>query len=531
MAALTQYHWMTIAAIIFGFFMAFGIGANDVANAFATSVSAKSISLKQAVLIASICEFLGAFLLGASVTSTIRSKVIDVDLYTDEPDVLMYGMLCSLVSASFILMVANYLSLPVSTTHTIVGAIIGFSIAAQGFSSVNWWTTGQIFISWVASPVITGIVAFILFWIIRKFVMLHENAYKRAIVTYPVVLFVAITLDLFFILYKSGTNNPNKLKEYGLKLILPVSFGAGLFCAAVFFLFISPCIQKKIEREGAAAAAAAAAALETPAPEDPTAEEGDAEIQKNEDMDKTTRSGEEEVAANPSPEEAPTKPTTVSKKLSGVLSKSYASFADATFNRDLEAQAMSQSERAREIWANAEVYNDKAEQMFSYLQVFTACLMSFSHGANDVANAIAPISAVFLIYETGEVSSKAPVQKSLLALGGAGIVVGLLLYGYKLMIALGYHLTKLSPSKGFCIELSSSFVVVIASFIGIPISTTQCQVGGTTGAGFVGGGGHVDMWFFVKCMFGWVGTFLGVVLINCGVFAFAYFAPSAAGYS
>lgn len=113
--------------------MAFGIGANDVANAFATSVSAKSVTLKQAVMIASVCEFLGAMLLGASVTSTIKGKILDTDQYADEPDVLMYGMLTSLVAASFILGVANYLALPLSTTHTIVGSIVGFSLAAKGF--------------------------------------------------------------------------------------------------------------------------------------------------------------------------------------------------------------------------------------------------------------------------------------------------------------------------------------------------------------------------------------------------------------
>jgi len=135
-ACCGQYFWMTITAGIFGFFMAFGIGANDVANAFATSVSAKSVTLKQAVLIASVCEFLGAMLLGASVTSTIKGKILDTSLYEDEPGTLMYGMLTSLVAASFILAMANYLALPVSTTHTIIGSVVGFSLAAKGWKSI-----------------------------------------------------------------------------------------------------------------------------------------------------------------------------------------------------------------------------------------------------------------------------------------------------------------------------------------------------------------------------------------------------------
>ncbi len=168
-------------------------------SAFATSVSAKSVTLKQAVVIAGICEFLGAMLLGASVTSTIKGKMIDVSMYENEPGVLMYGMLTSLVAASFILAVANYLALPVSTTHTIVGSIVGFSLAAKGFQSIAWMEVGKIFISWVAAPLITGTAAAVFFWTTRKFILLSESPYKRAITLYPFIIFIAIGLDLFMV--------------------------------------------------------------------------------------------------------------------------------------------------------------------------------------------------------------------------------------------------------------------------------------------------------------------------------------------
>jgi phosphate/sulfate permease len=219
------------------------------------------------------------------------------------------------------------------------------------------------------------------------------------------------------------------------------------------------------------------------------------------------------------------------RKVGDSIAQGFNMAADYTYRRDVHAEAMNRSERAKEIWLTAPEYDADAENMFSYLQVFTACLLSFGHGANDVANAIGPLSAIFTIYETGEVTSKSPVQKWALALGGAGIVVGLALYGYKLMVALGFELTKLSPARGFCIELCTSLVVVIASFIGIPISTTQCQVGGTVGAGYVTGGQNVDLWFFLRCALGWVGTFVGVCLLTAGVFSFAYYAPSAPGFA
>ncbi|EED95141.1 inorganic phosphate transporter, partial [Thalassiosira pseudonana CCMP1335] len=386
-----------IAACIFGFCMAFGIGANDVANAFATSVSAKSVSLKQAVIIASICEFLGAMLLGASVTSTIKGKMIDADLYEDTPDVLMYGMLTSLVSASFILMVANYLSLPVSTTHTIVGSIIGFSIAAKGFESIKWKEVGKIIISWVASPALTGTMAIIFFYCTRRFILQSENPYQRSVNLYPVIIFLAIGLDLFMVFAKAGSNN-DKIDEWGLKFSLPCAFGVSLFLGVVASLFIVPNLIE---------------------------------------------------------------PRVIAK---------------------IEAKEAAEK-KAEDIGQKVLDDEEATEEMFSYLQVLTACLLSFAHGANDVANAIAPIAAVYAIYETGEVSSKVPVQKWIIFLGAAGIVVGLALYGYNLIVSLGYKITKLSPSRGFCIELSASTIVVIASYLGIPVSTTQCQVGGTMGVG------------------------------------------------
>jgi len=229
-----QYRWMTYAAAIFGFIMAFGIGANDVANAFATSVSAKSLTLKQAVIIAAICEFMGALLLGASVTSTIRKSMIDVDMYMDEPDVLMFGMLTALVSASFMMFVANYFALPISTTHTIIGSIVGFSIAAKGFESVIWKTVALIFVSWVAAPLITGIAGAAFFWLIRRFVLRSVNPYERSVRIYPITIFLAVGIDLFMVLYMSGQNNA-QIKEWGLKFQLPVAFGiSGVM--AIFFL-------------------------------------------------------------------------------------------------------------------------------------------------------------------------------------------------------------------------------------------------------------------------------------------------------
>jgi sodium-dependent phosphate transporter len=190
--ALSEYLWIAVLGGIVGFMYGFLIGANDVANAFASSVSAKSVTLRQAVMIASVCEFGGAFFLGASVTSTVRSKIFDVELFEDEPEVIMFGMFTSLFTANIWLFVATYFGFPVSTTHDVVGCILGFALASKGFSSIHWDTIIKIFLSWLISPIASGCVAAIFFGLVKYFVMRAEKPFERAYYTFPIVLTIGI---------------------------------------------------------------------------------------------------------------------------------------------------------------------------------------------------------------------------------------------------------------------------------------------------------------------------------------------------
>jgi len=499
MAVLVQYQWMAIAAILFGFFMAFGIGANDVANAFGTSVASKAITMKQALFIASIFEFGGAVLLGSSVTKTVRKGIIKTDYYEDQPEILMLGMLCSLVIASILLFTATALEYPISTTHTIVGSIVGFSLAAHGFSSVNWNTCIKIFVSWVASPGITGLLAFIMFFSLRKIVLESNNPYPRAVATYPVVLFGAVALNVFFVLKKAAKNKVKLTRA----MTIPIVLGSGLVCALAFQFIFRKRIMAKIEKHMEEKEAAEAEAAAKKEGKEGKAEEGEG--------------GKDDSDEDDEEEEEP-------KKKIGVWDK----FANATYKQDLESQSMHESQRANEIWDQAVKYDPRAEKLFSYLQVFTACLAAFAHGANDVANAMGPVAAIIGIYNTGSVESKAPVPIWVLALGGAGIVVGFLLFGYKIIKALGFKLTFMAPSKGFIAELAASITVIIASFLGIPVSSTQCLVGGVSGTALGAGQGckQLDGLYLLRVACGWVVCFFAVVILNAGFFAFNAYSPS-----
>jgi solute carrier family 20 (sodium-dependent phosphate transporter) len=527
MTQLTQYLWIVIVAFLFGFLYAFGIGANDVANAFGSTVASKSLTLKQAVLVATIFEFLGAFLLGAAVTNTIRSKIFDPDLYTEHPDIIMLGMFSAVMTGTIMLWTATYFAMPVSTTHTIVGSIMGFSIAAKGFDSINWNVVTQILISWIVSPLVSGIVGFCFFGSLRLFVLHTEHPFERAYYTFPIVLTIFIGIDIFYVLYK-GFNNVEGASDIPLSTSLPTAFAVG-FAVGLFWIFLwGPFTRKRIERIFAEREATEAKKQEW----DEIDVDGDGTTQKvaapdsDEEAQEATegkpKAGAEEDGADAEAEEEA--PAPVEEK--NFFKRSLATIAANTYDQDLHAQSMHESQRAAEIWDNSEQYDPKAEFMFTYVQIFTACLNSFAHGANDVANAIAPLSAILLIYQTGELESKSPVEKWILAYGGIGIVVGLLLYGYKVMKSIGYKLCCLSPSRGASAELAASLFVVTASFLGIPVSSTQSICGAVTGVGCVNGFRNVDWWFFLRVCLSWATIFILANVVGAGIFSMMAYSPS-----
>jgi solute carrier family 20 (sodium-dependent phosphate transporter) len=516
---MDEYFWIAVVGGFAGFWYAFGIGANDVANAFGSTVASKSLTLKQAVMVAAVFEFCGSYFLGASVTSTIRSKIFNIKLYDDEPEIVMLGMMTSLIVATFMLLSATALSLPVSTTHTIVGSITGFSIAAKGFDSIEWDVFQKIIISWLASPLVSGAIAFAFFASLRIFVLRSEHAFTRSINTFPLVLFIGIGIDLFYVLYK-GLSNIQVIADLELKVVLPISFGVGAFCGLVWLVVLGPIIKKRIERN------VAANVVEQEVGE----EVQKVDVEKGEDEEIDVDADAPEEAAAPLTKGGTTEAAVVKEEVDApeaVESKSMLQrFGDNTYNQDLKAQSLHESKRAAELWADFEEFDPHAEELFTYIQVFTACLNAFAHGANDVANAIAPISAIIYIYQTGELSSKSPVQKWILAYGGIGIVFGLLLYGYKIMKALGFKVTPLSPSRGACAELAASLFVVTASFVAIPVSSTQCITGAVAGVGLAGGIKNVQWLFLLQICTGWVAIFFVAIILSAGLFSFLAFSPS-----
>jgi len=359
------------------------------------------------------------------------------------------------------------------------------------------------------SPLVSGGLAFLFFLFVKYTIMKSEHAFDRAVLLFPVVLTCGIGIDLFFILFK-GISNKKKLE---LKVALPIAFGVGAFCGLIWLLIVGPMVKRRIYAKMAEDEAHVDAV---------DVEDGEAKV-----IDDPTKEGEEVDQVDVDGEVDTPKPAEAVVDGDAVVKKSLSQrFADATYGQDLRAQSYHENKRSEQLWDNAEIYDIHAEELFTYIQVFTACLNSFAHGANDVANAIAPISAIVYIYQTGALNSKSPVQKWILAYGGVGIVVGLLLYGYIIMKTLGYKMTPLSPSRGSCAELAASLFVVTASFLGIPVSSTQSIVGAVAGVGLVNGLKNLQWLVLLRICLGWVGIFFSSVLLSAGLFSFVAFSPT-----
>ena len=481
-----MYLWIVIVGGAFAFFAATGIGANDAANAFATSVGSKALTIKQAVVLAAIFETAGAVLMGSHVTDTIRKGIADYKCFEENPYVLMYGCMWVILSVGMWLFIASYYEMPVSTTHSCVGGMIGMSMALGGSNCVIWYKPVSTFpyvggvsgivLSWFISPLFSAIISMFIFSITRCCVLRKKFESYRLNLAYPVLIGSTITINSFFIFYKGAKGLG--LHNTPLSTAFLISFGSGLFFALVT-LPIVPKIKKYVLNK------------------------------VNKTHTEIELSGNEESK---------------NKDIEDVLREK-----KEIYNIKDEKQL----DKIIKIHTTAEKFDPRIEEVFKYLQVFTAICDSFSHGANDVANAIGPFAAIYVIYNNGgDLSKKTSMGQDaywILGIGGVGIAAGLLVYGKKITYAIGEKLCKITPSRGVSIELSSALVIITGSRLKIPLSTTHCQVGSTIGVGLLentkkcsGINGKV----FFKTALGWIVTCVVVGLSAALLSSQGSYAPS-----
>ena len=467
----SEYLWLPVIGGFAMFYMAWGIGANDVANAFATSWGAKSLTLKQIVIVATICEFCGALLLGSHVSSTIRKGIVDIDAFPGDDGRLeiMTGMLSALLAGGTWLLIATKYSLPVSTTHTIVGSVIGMVIVGRGYDAVVWSKVVKIVLSWFISPLLAmGISGTV--WACTKYTVFAKDideaeSVKRAKVAIPFLTFLTFTICVMFMIYKGGP----ALKLKSMSVASAIGWGA---LVGGVFLFVSVFLLQKLIPQWEAQAEAEVASR---------SEEGQQVTAKDTDVntDATVPVKQHEVAGQLAVQEP--------KKASDVGEPEVAKTAITTATvteKETIGQGKDWDETIRSADEPTTANGMLLEKMFRPLNILTAAFESFAHGANDVANAIGPFNAIVAAYNA-PLASKVDMPLWILSVGGIGIVVGLWMYGTNVMKTMGKNITYLSPARAFCIELGATFTILLATNMGMPVSTTHASVGAVLGIGCV----------------------------------------------
>lgn len=381
-----------IIGYIFGFYMAWNIGANDVANSMASSVGAKAITIRQAIFIAAILNVVGATLIGGHVTDTIRKGIVSTEILSD-PHMALIGALAALLASALWVSFATWKSLPVSTTHSIVGAMIGFGIMAGGFDVINWAKLGAVVMSWIISPLFSMVIAFAAFKAIVRFILSKEDELAAAIRLSPIFIGTTCLVVVLSFIFKTPLGKQLALKTApALALALAISIAVGMLGK----LLLQRYLPKKSE--------------------------------------------------------------------------------------------------------------GGAEHVFRNIQVGTACYMALAQGANDVANAIGPLAVIYFVVKTGAVGDKVPVPLFLLLFGGVGIACGIWMAGHRVMSTMGTKITTLTNTRGFSVEFAAATTVLVASKLGLPVSTTHAAVGGVMGVGFARGIEAVNFRIVFQIMLYWVLT-------------------------
>ena len=369
--ALANSNFLIIGAV-FGAYMAMNIGANDVANNVGPAVGSKAMTMTWAIIIAAIFEGLGAFIAGGDVVNTIKKGIIDPALISD-PQIFIWVMTAALLSAAVWLNFATAIGAPVSTTHSIVGGVMGAGIAAAGFSIVDWGTMVKIASSWIISPLLGGIVAALFLYFIKVKIMYKKDMLNSAIKVVPYLISLMTFVFSTYLILKG-------LKKL-IKLDLLSAAGIALVIAVIVYLIIKPLILK--------------------------------------------------------------------------------------------------------VAASLENNRSDVNSLFTIPLIFAAALLSFAHGANDVANAIGPLAAINDAVVNLGISTKVGIPFWVMGIGALGIAVGLALYGPKLIRTVGSEITELDQVRAFSIAMAAAITVIIASQLGLPVSSTHIAVGGVFGVGFL----------------------------------------------
>ena len=453
--------FILVLAIAFGLFMAFNIGGNDVANSFGTSVGAGTLTMKQALVVAAVFEVSGAVLAGGSVTETVRSGIVDLDVLQADAASFAYIMMSALLGAAVWLLLATRMGWPVSTTHAIIGGIVGAAVTTGlvtgtgGVAMVQWGEIGQIAISWVLSPLLGGIAAFLLFGVIKRRILAPAAR--------------AIALGSRGYDEDDDEDGPEGTSEAEGRHI--------------------PGYERVTELQQSAFAESAELDRRPGSPGAELVEQAESLSKKER---KAARNVERKSAYHALEKRVPPLAAGAAVVIASMLM--FKGLSNVGLDFTLWRGVILLLMLAVGVWMATTVFARALRKqtisratfiMFSWLQVFTACAFAFSHGANDIANAVGPFAAVLDVLRTGSVAQEAAVPMAVLVAFGVALIAGLWFVGRKVIHTVGTGLTAMHPSSGFAAELAAAAIVLLASVLGLPVSSTHILIGAVLGVGIV----------------------------------------------
>jgi len=489
--------FLLILAIAFGLFMAFNIGGNDVANSFGTSVGAGTLTMKQALVVAAVFEVSGAVLAGGSVTETVRSGIVDLGGMAIDPLAFALIMMSALLGAAVWLLLATRMGWPVSTTHAIIGGIVGAAVTTGlvtgtgGFAMVQWGEIGKIAVSWILSPLLGGIASFLLF-----------GAIKRRILA-PAARAIALGSRGYDDAEDDDDDDDDDEEDD----------------ADESWQRHVPASERMTELQQSAFAESAALDL---TPGGPGAEliEASADLTKKER--KAARKVERKAAYHALEKRVPPLAAGAAMLLAAMLV--FKGLDNVGLNISVGGGVLMLVMLALGVWMATTIFARALKKqsisratfiMFSWMQVFTACAFAFSHGANDIANAIGPFVAVLDVLKTGQIGAEAAVPTAALIAFGIALVSGLWFVGRKVIHTVGTGLTAMHPSSGFAAELAAATIVLLASVLGLPVSSTHILIGAVLGVGIVN---HAANWRLMRPIFlAWIITLPAAAGIGAAV--------------
>ncbi|KAK4565595.1 hypothetical protein LTR86_004212 [Recurvomyces mirabilis] len=505
-AATARYDWILALCSIAFVFSAFGNGANDVANSYATSVAAQTLTMPVVGVLAFCTEFIGAVALGARVTDTIKNGIIDIRRFDGSPGALMLAMSCAEAANAVWLMTATSLGMPVSTTQTIVGSLIGVGFATQ--ADITWrWTSGsvsQIAASWAIAPGIAAGCAAIIFATLKYGILERKNILKWAFRLLPIYIAGTCLILAAFLAVESTDGFEDFSAGELAGLILGIFFGVLALTPTAFERQSTTLLPGKGDefvknyyadaygnvtagnndhKSAVATGALTEASSGETQPHD--RRHGSDRDSPMNDEEKTLSEAEKLAAAKREakhyvpPHERFVGP--VQHHSWFRPAKWWGWFKFITLRGVTMDVITHDSDLLRAIHAKANRYDVRVEHMWTYCQVLSTIMMSIAHGSNDVANAVGPWVATYHTYQQGVVATESPTPVWFLVIAGALLGIGFWFYGYHIVRSLGNKITQMSPTRGFAIELGAATTVLLASELGLPVSTTQCLTGAVLG--------------------------------------------------